>query len=157
MLKIRKANGKQALEIVSIFLARSMNTFLISSGLLGAAWAGLFGPFCATPSFACRHGPTPYAVKLNWLSRASSSCCMKKKKTKILQKSYQLLNIIYYIFISVTFLNPLFKWLKFQPNQSSCQNIAAALMHAEFFYLFDFLIYSENRECLVNKYTGLGN
>lgn len=104
MLKIRKANGKHALDIVSIFLARSINTFLISSGLFGTAWTGLFGPFCVIPSFACTHGPTPYAVILNWLSRVSSSCWGKKKRKErkrarrflflnyCLQKSYLLLN-----------------------------------------------------------------
>lgn len=104
MLKIRKANGKHALDIVSIFLARSMNTFLISSGLFGTAGTGLFVPFCVIPSFACTHGLTPYAVMLNWLSRVSSSCWEKKKKKRkkkskkvfffnyCLQKSYLLLN-----------------------------------------------------------------
>lgn len=49
MLKKRKASGKPALDTVSIFLARSMNSFLISSVLLpplaaaGAFWVA----FCA--------------------------------------------------------------------------------------------------------------
>lgn len=49
MLKKRKARGKPALDTVSIFLARSMNSFLISSVLLpplaaaGAFWVA----FCA--------------------------------------------------------------------------------------------------------------
>lgn len=60
MLNIRKAKGKQALDIVSIFLARSMNTFLISSGVRDADWTGLLDPFGTTPSFACiQGGPIP--------------------------------------------------------------------------------------------------
>lgn len=48
MLKKRKARGKPALDTVSIFLARSMNNFLISSWLLPpppAAPGGLWDVF----------------------------------------------------------------------------------------------------------------
>lgn len=47
MLKKRKASGKPALDTVSIFLARSMNSFLISSVLLLAAAGAFWVAFCA--------------------------------------------------------------------------------------------------------------
>lgn len=153
MLKIRKANGKQALDIVSIFLARSMNTFLISSGLFGTAWAGLFGPFCVIPSFACTHGPTPYVVMLNWLSRVSSSCWKKKRKKKskkvlffnyCLQTSYLLLNSSCTITSLTSWIHNLSLLVEISSLSESAKNIAGLLTSTAFFYLFiDFVIYLE--------------
>lgn len=159
MLKIRKANGKQALDIVSIFLARSMNTFLISSGLFGTGWTGLFGPFCVIPSFAGTHGPTPYVVMLNWLSRVSSSCLKKEEKKEkeqevgffkyyCLQKSHLLLNTSCSITSVTSWIHTLSCW-NFIPI--SLPKILLDCWQAQNFSVcLDSVIYLEKWESLVN-------
>lgn len=93
MLKKRKARGKPALETVSIFLARSMNNFLISSMLFPPAHAaaGALEPVFATApavfmtvtallelvfdSLLLLGVEVTAAVEVSLLSWTSPSCC----------------------------------------------------------------------------------
>lgn len=98
MLKKRKAKGKPALDTVSIFLARSMNNFLISSTLFPpphaaapggfwvafAAFAGVLRTVTALLELAFESllllgVEVTAAVEVSLLSWISPSCCRDKE------------------------------------------------------------------------------
>lgn len=60
MLKMRKASGNAARDIVSILFARSTNFFLMDSESFGGAGGGLGGvALTAVPSLTWRQWPMP--------------------------------------------------------------------------------------------------
>lgn len=98
MLKKRKASGKPALDTVSIFLARSMNSFLISSVLLpplltaatpGGFWVALAPGVLSTATLLLALAlasllllgvEVTAAVDVSLLSCASPSCQRGKEE-----------------------------------------------------------------------------